>query len=316
MTFGDWLRESKHKVDDYGVAGGVRSAALDFWGGFARRACHRLGLDRTGTGIYDRDWDVLVVLDTCRPDVLAEVADEYEFLPERIPTFTSLGSTSWEWMADNFNSEYRDEIAETAYVTGNAHTKRLGDEFEAEPLRFGLLDEVWAYGWDEEFDGIPPRPLTDRAIDVMRERDPERLLLHYMQPHAPYRSLDMDWSVGDQKDADAGKVWDLLQIGELSHEAVWSAYRDNLRWVLDDVELFLDSVDAEKVVLTADHGEAFGEWGLYGHYRHVPVSVLKEVPWVTATATDSGDYEPETELADAELTGDDVEQRLQALGYR
>jgi hypothetical protein len=316
MTFGDWLRESKHKVDDYGVAGGVRSAALDFWGGFARRACHRLGLDQTGTGIYERDWDVLVVLDTCRPDVLAEVADEYEFLPERIPTFTSLGSTSWEWMADNFNSEYRDEIADTAYVTGNAHTKRLGDEFEAEPEWFGLLDEVWEYGWDEEFDGIPPRPLTDRAIDVMRERDPERLLLHYMQPHAPYRSLDMDWSVGDQKDADAGKVWDLLQIGELSHEAVWSAYRDNLRWVLDDVELFLDSVDAEKVVLTADHGEGFGEWGLYGHYRHVPVSVLKEVPWVTATATDSGDYEPEAELADAELTGDDVEQRLQALGYR
>ncbi|WP_135825848.1 alkaline phosphatase family protein [Halorussus ruber] len=316
MTFADWLRESKHKIDDYGLSGGVQSAALDLWGGFARRACHRLGLDQSGTGIYERDWDVLVVLDTCRTDVLAEVADEYDFLPERIPAFTSLGSTSWEWMADNFNETYREEIARTAYVTGNAHTRRLGDEFEADPEWFGLLDEVWEYAWDDEFDGIPPRPVTDRAIDAMRTRDPERLVVHYMQPHAPYRSLDMDWSVGDQQDADAGKVWDLLQIGELSHEEVWAAYRDNLRWVLDDVELLLENIDAETVVLTADHGEAFGEWGLYGHYRHVPISVLKEVPWVTTSATDSGTYEPETETADADLTGDDVQQRLQALGYR
>ncbi|WP_115865676.1 alkaline phosphatase family protein [Halorussus litoreus] len=313
MTFTDWLAETRFKLSAYGPRKGTRSAAYDFWGGFARRACHGLGLDEDGTPVYERDWDVLVLLDTCRVDVLAEVADEYEFVPSEVPSFTSLGSTSWEWLHDNFTPEYADEISRTAYVTANAHTKRFGDEFPVGPEAFGLLDEVWRYAWDDEFDGIPPRSVTDRAIRVARDRDPDRLVVHYMQPHTPYRSLDVR-SFGDG-DYDR-TVWDLLQMGDLDRAEAWAAYRDNLRWVLGEVDLLLDNIDADTLVVSSDHGEAFGEWGLYGHYRHVPIPILKTVPWVELSATDSGEYEPTVEAEEVHVTDDDVEQRLSALGYK
>ena len=318
MTFTDWLSETAFKMSEYGVWDGTQSAAYDFWGGFARRTCHGLGLDSAGTPVYEREWDVLVLLDTCRVDVLQEVAEEYHFVPAKVPTFTSLGSTSWEWLHDNFVPAYADEIASTAYVTANAHTKRFGDEFLVDSDAFNLLDEVWRYAWDNEFGGIQPRSVTDRAIRVARDYDPERLIVHYMQPHTPYRSLERFAPEAARKLASDGEktVWDLLQMNNLDYASVWSAYRDNLRWVLDEVDLLINNVDADRLVISSDHGEAFGEWGLYGHYRHVPIQVLKNVPWVELTAVDSGEYEPTVESRSVEMSDDDVEQRLNALGYK
>ncbi|KPN30681.1 hypothetical protein SY89_01417 [Halolamina pelagica] len=139
-----------------------------------------------------------------------------------------------------------------------------------------------------------------------------------MQPHIPYRSLD----VGDRADADERgaaqrSVWDLLQMGDLSRADAWDAYRDNLRWVLDDgVAPLLENIDADRVVLSSDHGEAFGEWNLYGHYRHVPAAALREVPWIVTSATDSGQLEPEVEPEEIHLTDDTINERLTALGYQ
>ncbi|ESP89032.1 hypothetical protein [Candidatus Halobonum tyrrellensis] len=327
MTFADWLSETAAKVDAYGPRRGLRSGAFDFWGGALRHGCHTFGLDDRGTHVYDREWDVLVLLDTCRPDVLAEVAPDYPFLPEpgRIPTLTSVGSTSWEWLHDTFAPDRADSVRNTAYVTGNAHTHRFGDEFPVDPEAFGLLDEVWRYGWDDEFSGMPPRPITDRAVAVGRRREFDRMVVHYMQPHSPYRSLDVERDVDRPGEANLG-VWDLLQDGTLPVETAWDAYRDNLRWVLDDLELLLENLDADTVVVSSDHGEAFGEWGLYGHYRHVPVGVLRTVPWVELSATDEGTYEPTLEPPEVDADGADdpdddetaelVEERLTALGYR
>ena len=36
-------------------------------------------------------------------------------------------------------------------------------------------------------------------------------------------------------------------------------------YVLNDIGILLDNLDAERVVITADHGEAFGEYGILGH---------------------------------------------------
>jgi len=84
--------------------------------------------------------------------------------------------------------------------------------------------------------------------------------------------------------------------------------------VLDAVELLLKNVDANTVVITADHGEAFGEWGFYKHVIACPISVVREVPWITTAASDSGVYEPAapgiTNQSEAS-----AEQRLEELGY-
>ena len=318
MTFADWVEESQFKLDQYGLRKGGRSAALDFWGGVLRHASHAFRFDQRGTNIYEKEWDVLLLLDTCRPDVMSNVADGYDFLSSDVPSLTSIGSTSWEFLNRTFVGTDPVTVADTAYVCANNFSQEFGDAFEPDPEAFGLLDEVWRYGWDDDLGVVPPETVTDRAVSVGRESDFDRLIVHYMQPHVPYRSLD----VGDRADAsergEAKKsVWDLLQMSEMDRKEAWDAYRDNLRWVLDDgVAPLLENLDAETVVLSSDHGEAFGEWGLYGHYRHVPAPALREVPWVKTSATDERTLEPEVEPEEIELEQSTLEDRLTVLGYR
>jgi hypothetical protein len=179
---------------------------------------------------------------------------------------------------------------------------------------------VWRDAWNDERGTVPPRAITDRAISAAREREPERLVVHYMQPHFP--SIPDPLPGGAMsREAFGGRVgvWERLRRGDLSNDRVWHSFRENLRHVLDDVGILLDNVDADRVVLSADHGNAFGEWGVYGHPDRVPIRVLREVPWTITTASDSGEYEPRLARPrgrDEEGDGTSVAERLAALGYR
>ena len=271
-----------------------------------------------GTPVYEADWDVLVVLDGCRPDALRAVADEYPFVGA-VETRRSVGSCSSEWLEHTFGpARFRSLVAETAMVTGNTWTDRYLDADA-----FAALDEVWKYAWDDERGTIPAPAITDRAIALARERDPERLVVHYMQPHHPFVP---DPIAGDDGMARTGAAsnaanpWTLLRRGESSVERVRAAYTANLRYVLDSVGVLLSNVAADRVVLTADHGNCFGEWGLYGHPMWTPVPALLRVPWVETTARDERtrvpSLAPPTALPVPDVVdGGDVRDRLDALGY-
>ncbi len=94
---------------------------------------------------------------------------------------------------------------------------------------------------------------------------------------------------------------------------MWEDYRSNLEYALDSVRTLLKSVDGD-VVITADHGNLLGEFGLYGHPDYVPVPALKRVPWCRTTAENEGKYEP-VEWSN-ESVKDDREELLRNLGYR
>lgn len=260
--------------------------------------------------MYEREWDVLVILDGCRVDLFREVADDYDFVG-LVDTHSSPASMSRTWMNRTFAPEYADELRSTVYVTGNPYSVRVldADDFET-------VDEVWRYSWDDEEGTILPRPLTDRAIQIWRDFRPDRLVVHYMQPHYPFvpASLGHVIDLHSFDEEETPSVWTQLQTGNVDHDEVWSAYRKNLRYVLDDVQLLLNSIDAERVVISSDHGNAFGEAGIYGHPHDVPLKCLRVVPWVETTATDDGEYEPELDRADdADST---VAERLEAGGYK
>jgi hypothetical protein len=147
--------------------------------------------------------------------------------------------------------------------------------------------------------------VTGRVIEHMRGTDASRVIAHYQQPHLPFRR-------GTGVDVD-GSAWELYQCGELGHDDMWSRYEDNLRWVLDDVGLLLDNVDADRVVITADHGNALGENGYYGHFPYVRSDGMRSVPWVeVGPAEDSGRHEP----GGRPDANPDAERRLEQLGYR
>lgn len=305
MNLRDWIHDSYIEISQNGVRG-VQNAL--------RPVKHKLlsggnVFHDRGLPIYERDWDLLIVLDACRYDLMLEVADEYDWLPT--PTAKrSLDSTTALWMRRNFTDQWHEAMAETTYVCGNPFS-----ESELNGADFDRLIEPWASAWTDP-GTVPPEAVTDETIRVMRENDPERVIAHYMQPHCPFldrpelskgKKLDR---FGNQKWRD---VWERLRDGEITEAAVWEGYRANLRRGLEEVEQLLRNVDADRVVVASDHGNATGEWGVYGHPPNLPLSVLRTVPWIETTATDTGEREPDSWLTtDAAVSRD---EQLSALGY-
>jgi hypothetical protein len=182
-----------------------------------------------------------------------------------------------------------------------------------DPEDFGYMEELWRFDegsstWSigsGEVKRRSPRHTTDRSIDVARTVDHDRLIVHYMFPHDGFPLAD----------GEVQQPFDALKFGDASRSEVWDAYLDNLRLVLDEVELLLRNVDADTVAITADHGEAFGEYGFYRHVIGCPIPCIRRVPWIETTATDEGTYESKAPTSVAESDSVDVEDRLAQLGY-
>lgn len=285
---------------------GARESLYELYLGALRRTTR---VAPAGTSVYTRDWDVLVVLDACRVDVLRSVADEHDWLNE-VGVHRSPASCSPQWLQATFHGDHDHAVSETVYVTGNPFSDRQLDHD-----RLQRVDELWRTAWDEETGTIPPEPLTDRAVETMRRDDPDRLIVHYMQPHFPslpdpvgegisLRAFDETWH----------SPLDALRRGEISHDRVWASYEANLEHVLDSVAVLVSNIDAETVAITADHGEAFGEYGVYAHPCGVLLPTLREVPWVEVSATDTGEYQANETVLDTD-PAIDTEERLESLGY-
>jgi len=322
-SFRRWVGDHYDQIRSDSVRGlmhAVYTAYLGFWYTVTSRW-------PTGTHVYDEEWDLLVILDACRVDVLESVAEEYEFI-ESVDSRWSIGSHSHEWLTKTFSKRYDDEIRDTAYVSGNGHTQETFVDHEYPPDEtvpfcrpdwdpvdddgFGRLDMLWETAHRDEF-GVPPRAITDRTVEIARNDDYDRLIAHYMQPHIPYiaDALNDDRPPTELE----SKGWKLLESGDADREEVWTAYEATLRLVLNEVELLLENVDAERVVVTADHGNAFGEYAVYGHPEGFLLPCIKKVPWVETAGSDEETFVSTGEYADGHGGTTDIEDHLADLGY-
>lgn len=300
MGVTDWVETSKEWIKHEGIDG-VTYSINQFYLGLLRGALkHR----RSGVNIYELDWDLLIILDACRFDLIQEVEDEYPFLSNP-GTIQSVGTTTWEWVENTFTEEYIDSIVNTVFITSNSHAQRVKE------LPFLRFEPVYEYGWDESEEAYPCETITDIAIDYGREHSLEdtRMIVHYMQPHFPSIPAPIGHGSGGDN------VWKQLMFGRIEEKELWDAYKDNLRYVLGSVETLLNNIDAEQVVISSDHGNAKGEWWVYEHPHGIPIDCLQTVPWYVTTATDTSTKTPDTpEIKSA--TEDELKDRLQALGYR
>ena len=310
MGLKHWVNKMPSRMRNDGFREGTRKSVLEL-NRFAQIKIDEL--DLRGERIYDRDWDVLIVLDACRTDVLRNQIGNYDFLTtETVSSFESKASCSRLWMDRNFTPDYRREMRETVHITGNPYSDTHLDAND-----FAELDEVWKYDWDDEQGTVLARSITDRAIHAGREYEYDRMIVHYMQPHFPSVPEPLGSGIDIETFGEGWKsVWGRLRDGDLDRQTVWDSYEANLRYVLEDVELLLENLDAESVVVTADHGNAFGEDGLYGHPPNRPHPVLRRVPWVETSGVDHGTYSPKGGKETVDTTDEDVKARLELLGYR
>lgn len=276
---------------------------------------------RTGEEkIYEKDWDVLVVLDACRLDLMEEVIEEneaYDYL-RPLNEIYSAGGTSDEWMKKNFTGKYSEQIKNTAMITGNPYSDENLDEED-----FQILEEVWEHAYNPETETVMPRPITDSAIEIQRSEKPEKMVIHYMQPHFPFigTNLSEGFSKNDFGEEMRKDVWDELMLDNVDRDQVWEGYKKNLRKVLEEVEILKDNINAEKLVVTADHGNGLGrplskERFVYGHRGKIYTDTLRKVPWIEIEARDKKGYTPEgVDKEEHREKEEIVKDALKDLGY-
>lgn len=300
---------------------------------------------RKATPIWDAEWDVCLVLDATRFDLWREVVGVNgqhptditywkDYLAANTESRYSVGSASMHWINETFKPEHRYSWQNAAYVTANPFSGKQGHELpnldpDVYPLNErGLcyLDEVWQDEWpmSDELPTVDPAVLTDRAFWAYGNTDCDRLVVHYMQPHIPFKNKPdwfTDWGGTEyfaepsEGNTDGKDIWMQLRDGELGEREVWKAYRENLEWVLDEVYRWYQETDA-RILITSDHGNAKGEFGQYSHPPFSANPYLRKVPWVTIEGVGDGKVASSAREPPQSRPESDVESRLDALGYR
>jgi arylsulfatase A-like enzyme len=171
--------------------------------------------------------------------------------------------------------------------------------YSALPQIFGF--HVWV-GRRGYRDG---RTITDLALRwLQRERrgGPFFLALNYMEAHAPYLpEAPFDRAFGDARPEDPLHPPEALE--ELLYDRELAALDHQVGRLLDGLTR-LELLDDTTVVITSDHGEAFGEHG----FRKHDWTVFDEVVRVPLLIKPAGGRAAEVDATD--VTGADVYERM------
>lgn len=283
-----------------------------------------------GLDVMSQDWDYLIILDACRYDAFAEVVD----LDGDLKCVTSRGSHSIEFCEKNFaGNEYYD----TVYVTANGYGARLSQNVFHDLIFTDESDVVSDVDvLHSSSEGMAPSTVSNAALEAYNNYPNKRMIIHFMQPHDPYlgpTAEDLRSRVADDgltvvaRDPEKIKNHDTndsnvvstlagaVNDGYISQEELKEVYYENLEIVLEHVNDLINEL-VGKIVVTADHGELFGEYDIIGHPKYRYYKELREVPWLIIDTDDRPDIISEKPTESTIVDEDAVEERLRALGYK
>lgn len=131
--------------------------------------------------LMNLDWDFLIILDACRYDYFSFIYNSY--FDGDFSTIWSLGSCTPEWLKNTFKKYYDDLI----YVSSNIYINscRELEGFEGRKHFYKVID-VWYKHWNKQLGTVHPFHTTLEALKVIQRYPNKRVIIHYIQPHAPY----------------------------------------------------------------------------------------------------------------------------------
>ncbi len=279
--------------------------------------------DSADRPVHEADWDTLVILDACRYDAFQRAAAEHG-LDGRLERRTSRESGTPGFLRENFSDG---QFHDTVYVTANAYVNTLLDDDT-----FHAVVPAWRDNWDDELNTVTPEAMGAACRAALEQYPNKRHVFHFVQPHEPFvgeqrlgirDSALREKALGREAKAHAEREptsFERLARGDLSKETVWSAYRSNLDRAMPVVHDLLDEIPG-KTVVTADHGEAFGEFAwpfpirVYGHPLGVLIPALTEVPWFVSEADERRDITSEPPRQREQFDDGTAAERLRMLGY-
>jgi hypothetical protein len=265
-----------------------------------------------GIDVVAEDWDNLIILDGCSFPIFEDSAS----INGDLRKVVSPGSGTGEFLRSVLSDA---DLSDTVYVTATPGVNHVSQDIE---VQLHDVINVWETDWDDELQTVVPETMARRAVEALEEYPQKRLIVHFMQPHYPFigplgrdiqhRTYGVD-TESISEDQPSKSIWIRLKNGEVDEETVRNAYKENLEITLPHVQALIEEVPG-KTVVTSDHGNAFGEAGIYGHTVGVYLPELIEVPWMVC------DYDTRREIragsdSDLEVNSELVEERLEDLGY-
>jgi len=275
-------------------------------------------LRHEGVDVANKDWDNLLIMDALRYDYLdghpitQQINGEFE-------SVVSQGCNTIEFLRKNFEGR---EMYDTVYVTANPQITRLNGTI------FHDIINVYK-SWDEETGTVLPEMVVKAASKANKQYPNKRLLVHFMQPHAPFigrtgMEIREEYEIigwlekRNNNSARGQRMTFAAKEGVIPPTKFEQAYRENVNIVLKNARDLIKELTG-KTVLTSDHGEFVGERILlrrrFGHgCIHHPI--LTTVPWFVINSGGRKNTYSEDPVKINEVDQEIISDRLKMLGYR
>ncbi len=183
---------------------------------------------------------------------------------------------------------------------------------------FSRIIDVWEFGYDEDIGVVHPREVNKAFFN--QKANQSKTILHYIQPHTPYLGFNRYSDSGNLKNIEPRTSFESVNEEKILKNIRdrLGYFYDNtrffwfLRYILEGqmkgstgeylyrlskegklIELYKEEIELAlwaisnilnelkgKIIITSDHGEAFGEKGIWGHPKEKHISPLIEVPWI------------------------------------
>jgi arylsulfatase len=194
--------------------------------------------------------------------------------------------------------------ASRAYGFGDGFDEFDDDLYYGRSRLIALLQRAFDMLRDRHY--APAEVINERSVSWLDGRDgPLFLWNHYMDPHGPYAPTGSYRGLfgSDRETHDPQKLYrraavkDPGSITAGERQTMIDRYDEEIRYVDASLGGFFEELrqrdlwEDSLVVVTADHGDAFGEYGWYGHPRY-PKRELTHVPLVvSAPGLSAGDVD-------------------------
>jgi len=220
--------------------------------------------------IHKFKWKYLIILDACRYDYFKKYWKEY-----KVNKVNSPASSTLAWLRSVFPYYYdytvyscNPFIGEKRSTIWNYHAHE----------HFKKVISLWEHKWDEIYSTVLPESVYEYCV----EHAVPKSIIWFLQPHSPYIDLDVgktpddfrnwtnefnpvDWSKDKEND-------------KYTIEEIRLLYTNNLKSVIPYVKKLTEVLE-KPIIITSDHGELLGEYGLVGH-PNIKKKELREVPLV------------------------------------
>lgn len=251
---------------------------------------------KKNNGIYvlNENWNHLIILDACRFDVFESAYKQGLVHKGKLEYRISRGFNTMSFLTENFKEKsFFDNII---YITANPFVDRyLSDKL------FKIIP-VWRYRWDDKENTVLPSSVFEETVKAyLKYGSSKRYIVHFIQPHYPYIGSDINDSSldiaresiinGTSKELirnhkkKLGKIYETDIYASFPIKSQIEAYQKNLKLSLQYANKLSDFF-LGMTIMTADHGESFGEWihplipiKFYGHGKYVRSKVIVKVPW-------------------------------------